>query len=127
MTHNPPAIIFATSTLDRTRVVALIVDGPNKGWLCFKHPDGQWVSLREATTADYQLAALVAWKNLARLAAIEALTLPFALDDSFASNELMARITFASVSVIGAKDVPASETPSNSVPSVSDLRASVLK
>lgn len=68
MNTEPPAIIFARQCGDVKRPVALIVDGPYKGWLCYKHPDGQWVTLREATIADYQLAAQDAWERLSRFA-----------------------------------------------------------
>lgn len=27
-------------------------EGPWEGWLLYKHPDGQWVSLRKATADD---------------------------------------------------------------------------
>ena len=27
-------------------------------WVCYKHPDGQWVTLRQATVADVRVIAL---------------------------------------------------------------------
>jgi hypothetical protein len=35
----------------------LVTDGPFKGWICYKHPDGQWVSLRRATEEDREKLA----------------------------------------------------------------------
>ena len=34
------------------REMKLITEGSFNGWLCYKHPDGQWVTLREATKED---------------------------------------------------------------------------
>ena len=30
----------------------LCEEGPDNGWLCYRHPDGQWVTLRKATSDD---------------------------------------------------------------------------
>lgn len=30
----------------------VFTNGPWKGWICYKHPDGQWVSRREADKED---------------------------------------------------------------------------
>lgn len=27
---------------------------PYAGWLCYRHPDGQWVTIREATAEDHK-------------------------------------------------------------------------
>lgn len=39
----------------------ILVNEPNHGfdgWICYRHPDGQWVTLRKATQSDiYELAA----------------------------------------------------------------------
>ena len=35
------------------REMALIGEGSYKGWIVYKHPDGQWVTLRKATEADH--------------------------------------------------------------------------
>jgi hypothetical protein len=29
--------------------------GAYNGWLCYKHPDGQWVTLRKATKSDLEI------------------------------------------------------------------------
>ena len=34
------------------RFMRLMYDGPYAGWIFFRHPDGQWVSLRKATDDD---------------------------------------------------------------------------
>lgn len=34
------------------REMMLISEGSFKNWLAYKHPDGQWVTLRESTEAD---------------------------------------------------------------------------
>ena len=34
------------------RHMLYVQQGHDKGWLCYKHPDGQWVMLREATPSD---------------------------------------------------------------------------
>lgn len=31
------------------REMKLMMSGPYEGWLVYRHPDGQWVTLREAT------------------------------------------------------------------------------
>jgi hypothetical protein len=36
------------------RVLRYVTEGPYEGWLCFKHPDGQWVTLRKATDDDLE-------------------------------------------------------------------------
>lgn len=38
----------------RHRELLLVEVGPWAGWICYRHPDGQWVSLRKATEADLQ-------------------------------------------------------------------------
>ena len=30
----------------------LVESGPFNGWICYKHPDGQWVTERKATDQD---------------------------------------------------------------------------
>lgn len=47
---HAPAIQFISSRGPR----ALITDGEWKGWLCFRHPDGQWVSERKTEPAEYE-------------------------------------------------------------------------
>jgi hypothetical protein len=35
------------------RELLLVAEGePYAGWLCYRHPDGQWVTLRKATEDD---------------------------------------------------------------------------
>lgn len=34
------------------REMVLITEGHAKGWIAYRHPDGQWVSLRVATDID---------------------------------------------------------------------------
>lgn len=47
--YEPEGIRF----YDRSRgEMILITEGHLKDWLCYRHPDGQWVTLREATEAD---------------------------------------------------------------------------
>ncbi len=43
------------------RVVEYIITAANEdppNWLCYRHPDGQWVTLREATAEDHAAARL---------------------------------------------------------------------
>ena len=40
------------------REMLLVGDGePMEGWLCFRHPDGQWVTQRLATPEDIDVIA----------------------------------------------------------------------
>jgi hypothetical protein len=48
--YEPPGIRFHDGATRRDMV--LVTDGPSKGWLCYRHPDGQWVTLRVATVGD---------------------------------------------------------------------------
>lgn len=34
------------------RQMVYVTEGQYKGWICYKHPDGQWVTLRIATQED---------------------------------------------------------------------------
>ncbi len=37
------------------REMLLVAEGESfAGWLCYRHPDGQWVSLRKATPDDLE-------------------------------------------------------------------------
>jgi len=36
------------------RTMMLVYEGEWKDWICYKHPDGQWVSLRKAATDDWR-------------------------------------------------------------------------
>jgi hypothetical protein len=53
--YDPPGVAFYDLASDRQ--MKLITEGPYRRWLVFKHPDGQWVSLREATPKDYAQVA----------------------------------------------------------------------
>jgi hypothetical protein len=45
----------------RKQNMILVTEGPHKDWICYQHPDGQWVTLRKATPADLEaLAPLMA-------------------------------------------------------------------
>jgi hypothetical protein len=49
MAYEPKGIKFFDAISDRQMI--LVADGePFAGWLCYQHPDGQWVSLRKAIT-----------------------------------------------------------------------------
>lgn len=39
------------------RFMRLVYEGPWKDWIVYKHPDGQWVSLRKATNDDWHALA----------------------------------------------------------------------
>lgn len=50
--YEPKGVRFT----DKRRGEMLLVQEPGytfDGWLCYRHPDGQWVSLRKATNEDY--------------------------------------------------------------------------
>ncbi len=48
---EPTGIVF--DDLRSGRLLLLVAEGqPYAGWLCYRHPDGQWVTLREATDDD---------------------------------------------------------------------------
>ena len=51
MNSNPPGIEFLDCISQRE--MKLVTDGEWKGWIVYRHPDGQWVSLRRATEEDY--------------------------------------------------------------------------
>ena len=39
----------------------LVSEGEYEGWLCYRHPDGQWVSLRKATEDDIKKVGEMTW------------------------------------------------------------------
>ncbi len=41
------------------RQMMLVLEGPSSGWIVYKHPDGQWVALREATLDDLRVFSAV--------------------------------------------------------------------
>lgn len=52
MTYEPEGIRFYDGATGREML--LVADGSPSfaGWLCYRHPDGQWVTLRKATAED---------------------------------------------------------------------------
>lgn len=51
MNSNPPGLEFYDGASKRR--MKLVYEGHwAAGWIVFKHPDGQWVTLRKATEAD---------------------------------------------------------------------------
>ena len=38
--------------LQSGREMLLVLEGPFNGWIAYRHPDGQWVTLRKATDDD---------------------------------------------------------------------------
>lgn len=59
--YEPPGIRF----FDRAsnRAMLLVTGGPWHGWLCYRHPDGQWVSLRLATVEDVDRMSEAVWNS----------------------------------------------------------------
>jgi len=51
-TYQPEGDTFFDAASGREMLLAS--EGSFSGWLCFKHPDGQWVTLRKATEEDLQ-------------------------------------------------------------------------
>jgi len=47
---NPPGVAFFD--LRSGRQMKRVTSGPWSGWIVYKHPDGQWVSLRKANDVD---------------------------------------------------------------------------
>ena len=51
MTYEPKGIRFFDAISNRQMI--LVAEGESfAGWLCYRHPDGQWVSLRKANEDD---------------------------------------------------------------------------
>ena len=48
--YSPPGILFID--LLSGREMKLVTGGDYKGWIVYRHPDGQWVTLRKATQKD---------------------------------------------------------------------------
>lgn len=53
---DPDGIEFFDAASERTMKLSTQIGHWTHGWILFKHPDGQWVTLRRATAED--LAAL---------------------------------------------------------------------
>lgn len=52
--YEPPGIKFWSQSRQQEMIlVSRQANSPAAGWLCYRHPDGQWVTLRKATKADY--------------------------------------------------------------------------
>lgn len=63
--YEPKGLRFLDRATNREMI--LVGEGEHyAGWLCYRHPDGQWVTLREATEADR--AALTAQSDAVRVA-----------------------------------------------------------
>lgn len=58
-TYTPPGFDLPEEGGKRLKLVAA---GPRKGWVAYKHPEGQWVSLRKASKQDYESAFRVMTK-----------------------------------------------------------------
>lgn len=57
MAYEPKGVKFFDKATDR-EMLLVADDSPNwSGWLCYRHPDGQWVSLRKATKDDHDRVA----------------------------------------------------------------------
>jgi hypothetical protein len=54
MSHfEPPGIKFTETSFTGTKECLLVTEGDWKGWICYKHPDGRWVTLRKADDKEY--------------------------------------------------------------------------
>lgn len=51
--YEPPGINFFDVNSHQEMLLIAEPD-PHAGWICYKHPDGQWVTLRKATEQDLQ-------------------------------------------------------------------------
>lgn len=54
---SEPGFVFYDA--NSMRKLMLVEHGVMAGWLCYKHPDGQWVTLRKATEDDLGRIALL--------------------------------------------------------------------
>lgn len=50
--YDPPGLNFETNGKQMKYCYPDCPRESLRGWLLYKHPDGQWVSLRKATDAD---------------------------------------------------------------------------
>ena len=48
--YDPPGILFCDAASGRE--MKYVTSGAFEGWICYRHPDGQWTLLREATMGD---------------------------------------------------------------------------
>ncbi len=49
-TFQPVGLRFYSQSMHREMM--LVTEGDFSGWIVYKHPDGQWVTLRKATESD---------------------------------------------------------------------------
>jgi hypothetical protein len=49
--YEPKGIRFYDSA-SRREMLLVTEAGPHNGWLCVRHPDGQWVTARKASVDD---------------------------------------------------------------------------
>lgn len=61
---NPPGFDLPLDASGRYR--RLIASGPCKGWVAYKHSDGYWVALRQATQDDFRVAYIFGVKDFPR-------------------------------------------------------------
>jgi len=59
MSEHPKPAGFEFFDVTSQRHAMLSVEGWTKGWLLWKHPDGQWITWRKATKDDRQRLALI--------------------------------------------------------------------
>lgn len=59
-----PGICFWSHSYGKEMM--LVTDGPYKDWICYRHPDGHWVTLRQATDRDREELADAAKDVLTR-------------------------------------------------------------
>lgn len=58
--YEPEGIHFQHGATGKD-LLLVTEEGPWKNWICYRHPDGQWVSLRIATKAEIIL--LTSYRN----------------------------------------------------------------
>lgn len=51
--YDPPGVDFVDRPSGRR--MKLVTAGHSAGWICYQHPDGQWVRARRATADDLVL------------------------------------------------------------------------
>ena len=52
MPYEPKGTRFFDAATNRQMLFVQDKDHSFDGWLCYRHPDGQWVTLRKATDDD---------------------------------------------------------------------------
>ena len=52
--YEPTGAKFFDIATNREMILIEDEKSSYKGWLCYKHPDGQWVTLRKATNDDIE-------------------------------------------------------------------------